>query len=152
MATKSAVIVLCEEAVLIWAIPPLSPQLPDFFHHNSTHMPPPLFTLPLSDGIVRLNEWIRWKTLPSWHFGSSLSLYFDILCVNSDLHKFQIMLEPDLSTASLHVIIWSHSSWFPLCNLWRLQGLRGYHSSCHLLDSWWSLPSIPRMWSIYLRD
>ena len=103
MATKTAVIVICEEAVLIWAIPPLSPQPPDFYDHNPTHIPP-LFTIPFPDEIVLHSKIIRWKTISSWYFGSSQPLYFDKLCQNSKLHRFKIMLKPDLSTASLHIV------------------------------------------------
>ena len=103
MATKTAVIVLCDEAVLIWAIPPLSPQPPDFFDHNPTHMPPPLFTIPFPD-ISRHPIRISWKTISSWYLGSSHLLYFDMLCQDSKLHRFQILLQPDLSAASLRVI------------------------------------------------
>ena len=106
MATNTAVIVLCEEAILIWAIPPLSPQPPDFFDHIDhipTHIPLPLFTIPFPD-IVPHSELIGWKTISSWYFVSSQPLYFDMLCRNSELHRFQIMLKPDLSTASLRVI------------------------------------------------
>ena len=102
MATKTAVIVLCEEAVLIWAIPPLLPQPPDFFDHNPTHISP-LFTIPYPDDIILHSELIQWNTLSSWYFGSSQPLYFDMLCEDSRLHRFKIMLKPDLSTASLHV-------------------------------------------------
>ena len=49
MATKTAIITLCEEAIFIWAIKPLSPQLPDFF--NPTHVPL-LLTLPYPDFLV----------------------------------------------------------------------------------------------------
>jgi hypothetical protein len=103
MATRTTVIVLCDEAVLIWAIPPLSPQPPDFSDHNPTHMPPPLFTIPFSD-IPHHPARIRWNTISSWYFGSSRPLYFDMLCQNSKLHRFKITLKPDLSTASLHVV------------------------------------------------
>ena len=103
MATKTAVIVLCEEAVLIWAIPPLSPQPPDFFDHNPTHMPPPLFTIPFPD-ISLYPTHMRSNTISSWYFGFSHHLYFDMLCEFSKLHRFQIMLEPNLGTASLHAI------------------------------------------------
>jgi hypothetical protein len=106
MATKTAVIVLCEEAVLIWAIPPLLPQPPDLFNHNPTHMPPPLFTIPFPYGIAPNPELISWNTISSWYFGSSHPLYFDMVYHNQDsiLHKFKIMLKPDLSAASLQVI------------------------------------------------
>jgi hypothetical protein len=103
MATNTAVIILCDEAVLIWSIPPLLPQLPDFSDHNPTHMPPPLFTIPFPDISLHPAR-IRWNTISSWYFGSSQPLYFDMLCRHSKLHRFQIMLSPDLSTASLHVI------------------------------------------------
>jgi hypothetical protein len=103
MATKTAVIVLCEEAVLIWVIPPLLPQPPDFFDHNPTHIPP-LFTIPFPDCIVPHSEFIQWKTICSWYFGSSQPLYFDMLCQDSKLHRFKIVVKPDLSTASLHVV------------------------------------------------
>jgi hypothetical protein len=98
----TAVIVLCEEAILILAIPPLSPQLPDFFDDNPTRIPP-LFVIPFPDGIVLHSELIQWKMISSWYFCSS-HLYFDILCQDRKLHRFQIMLKPDLSTASLQVI------------------------------------------------
>ena len=64
-------------------------------------MPPPLFTIPFPDGIALRSEFIGWNTISSWYSGS---LYFDILCQDSKLHRFQIMLKPDLSTASLHVV------------------------------------------------
>jgi hypothetical protein len=105
MATNKAVIILCDEAVLIWAIPPLSPQPPDFFDHNPTHMPPPLFTIPFPHiSSSHDSARIRWNMISTWYFGSSQPLYFDMLCQDSKLHRFQIMLEPNLSTASLHVI------------------------------------------------
>ena len=102
MATKTAVIVLCEEAVLIYAIPPLLPQPPDFFDHNPTHIPP-LFTIPFPD-ISRHPPRKNWNTISPWYFGSSQPLYFDMLCRDFKLHRFQILLQPDLSAASLHVI------------------------------------------------
>jgi hypothetical protein len=103
MATTTVVIVLCGEEVLIWAIPPLSPQPPDFLD-NPTHMPP-LFTIPFPpDSISPYFEPIRWNIISSWYFGSSHPLYFDMLCQDFKLHRFQIMLKPDLSTASLHAI------------------------------------------------
>ena len=102
MATKTAVIVLHVE-VLIWAIPPLSPKPPDFSDHNLTCIPP-LFIIPLPDDIEFDPEVIVWNTISSWYFGSLQPLFCDMLCQDSRLHRFQIMLEPDLSTASLHVI------------------------------------------------
>ena len=101
MATKTAVIVLREEAILIWAIPPLSSQPPDFFDDNPTFIPPPLFIITFPDEISFRSDLIGWNTISSWYFGS---LYFDMLCQDFKLHRFQIILEPDLSTASLHLI------------------------------------------------
>ena len=103
MATNTAVIVLCEEAVLIWAIPPLLPHPPDIFDHNPTHMPPPLFTIPFPE-ISHRPARIIWKAINCWYFGPSQPIYFDMLCQDSKLHRFEIMLKPDLSTASLRVI------------------------------------------------
>ena len=42
--------------------------------------------------------------MSSWYFGSSQPLYFDMICQGSKLHRFQIILKPDLSTASLHFV------------------------------------------------
>ena len=106
MATKTAVIVLCDEAVLIFAIPPLSPQPPDFNDRNSTHIPP-LFTIPYPDGVIFHSFYYinsRCRTISSWYFGSSQPLYFDMICQDSKLRRFEIMLKPDLSTASLHLV------------------------------------------------
>ena len=102
MVTKTAVIILCEKAVLIWAIPPLLPQPPDFFDHNPTHMPP-LFTI-LLPVISRHPQSKDWNTISSWYFGSSQPLYFNFVCQDSKLQRFQILLQPDLSAASLHDI------------------------------------------------
>ena len=104
MATKTAVIVLCDEAVLVFAIPPLSPQPPDFRGRNPTHIPP-LFTIPYPDGITfHALHANRCRTISSWYFGSSQPLYFDMVWQDSKLYRFKIMLKPDLSTASLHVL------------------------------------------------
>ena len=103
MATKTAVIVLIKEAVSIWAIPPLVlPLPPDFFDHNPPHVPL-LFTIPFPDISLRPVRFY-WNTISSWYFGSSQPLYFDMLCQDSKLHRFQISLQPDLSAASLHVM------------------------------------------------
>jgi hypothetical protein len=103
MATKTALIVLHEEEITIWAIPPLSPQPPDFFNHNPTYIPP-LFVIPIPEDIDVDPEFIRWNTISSWYFGSSQPLYCDLLCQDCTLHRFEIMLKPDLSTASLRLI------------------------------------------------
>ena len=99
METKTAVVLLCEAAITISAIPPLSPQPPAFFDHNPIHVPA-LFTLPFPDDIYC----IKWQTMSARYFGPSHLLYFDILCHRSKLHRFQIILKPDLSAASFHII------------------------------------------------
>ena len=99
MATKTTVIIITE-AVFIWAIPPLLPQP---FDHNPTHIPLPLFKIPFPDIYLHPTR-IRWKAISSWYCHPSKPLYFDILCLDSKLHRFQILLDPDLSTASLLVI------------------------------------------------
>lgn len=102
MATKTAVIVICQEAIIICAIPPLSPQPPNFFDRNPIHIPP-LFTIPIPDEFVHRDhsEQLKGlKTCSSWYFGST-SLYFDMFFRKP--YRFQIILKPDFSTASLHV-------------------------------------------------
>ena len=103
MATETTVILLCEVAVLIWAIPPLLPQPPNFFDQSPTYIPA-LFTITFPDSIELPSELIQWNAISSWYFGSSQHLYFDTLCQDYKIHRFQIRLKSDLSTASLHVI------------------------------------------------
>jgi hypothetical protein len=43
-------------------------------------------------------------TASSWYLGSWDSVYFDILYTKSRLQRFKLIIEPDLSDASLHVI------------------------------------------------
>jgi hypothetical protein len=103
MATQTAVIVVSQEAILICAIPPLLPQPPDFSNHNPTHIPP-LFTIPFPDDIAHHPEFMmELKAFDPWYFGST-SLYFDMFFRGAELYRFQIILKPDLSAASLHVI------------------------------------------------
>ena len=104
MATKTAVILLGELAILICAIPPLSPQSPEFSNINPTHIPPP-FTIPFPDDVVPRSKVLKWITFDSWYLGSSHPLYFDMLCRDYKLHRFKLIIESDLSDASLHVII-----------------------------------------------
>ena len=42
-------------------------------------------------------------TLSSWYFGSE-SVYFDILYTDSKLQRFKIIIKPDLSGGSFHVL------------------------------------------------
>ena len=103
MATKSTVIVLKNEKIYIWAIPPLSPQPPDFFDHHPTYIPP-RFIIPIPNEIEISPEFHQWITISSWYFGSSQPLYCDLVCVDSTIHRFQIIIDPGLITASLRVI------------------------------------------------
>jgi hypothetical protein len=110
--TKTAVVVLSEDGILIVAIPPLSPQPPDFSDVsqilNQLFDPtyaPPLFTIKFPDGIELRQGPYEWKMISSWYIGSSHHFYFDMLSDGvSKRHRFQIKLKPDLSTASLHAI------------------------------------------------
>ena len=94
--------------ILIWAIPPLSPQqsdLPHFLDNISIHAPP-LLKIPFPDHIIRDNhKIIGRKTLSSWYFGSGSleSIYFDYF-YTSKFQRFKIIIEPDLSDTSLHVL------------------------------------------------
>ena len=97
------------------AIPPLSPQPPDFFDHNSARilLVPPLFTITYPDGLALHSACnIGRKMVSSWYSDTSHPLYFDMLCQDSKRHRFQINLKPDLSSASLHDI--NTSERFPL--------------------------------------
>ena len=42
--------------------------------------------------------------MSSWYFGSSNPLYFDMICEDSTLHRIQIVLNSDLTSASLNLI------------------------------------------------
>jgi hypothetical protein len=87
-------------------MPPLSPQPSDLLHflnNNSTHIPP-LLKIPFPDGIVRQTFIRRWMTVFSWYFGSWESVYFDIIYTDSIRQRFKIIIKPDLSDVSLHVI------------------------------------------------
>ena len=102
MATKSTVILIKNEKIYIWAIPPLSPQTPDFFDHHPTKTPP-RFIIPTPNEIEISPEFHQWNTISSWYFGSSQPLYCELLCPDF-IHRFQIVIDPDLITASLRAI------------------------------------------------
>ena len=99
------------------AIPPLSPQPPDFFDYNSARILPPLFTITYPNGLALHNAHVERKMVSSWYSDSSNPFfYFDMLCRDSKRHRFQIKLKPDLSSASLHDIYASYSKYYPLHN------------------------------------
>jgi hypothetical protein len=88
------------------AIPPLSPQPPDFFDYNCARILPPLFKITYPDGLAQRLHPTRTakKMVSSWYCDPSHPFYFDMLCQDSKPHRFQIKLKPDLSSASLHHI------------------------------------------------
>ena len=132
MATETAIIFLCQKAILIWAIPTLSPQLDSSFLDDiPTHNPPLLFTIPFPDGIP--SNCIACYTVSSWYFGSSRPLYFNIICADSKLHRLQVMLKPDLSSASLHVI----NTYEPTPHDFRYVTLQDYMICEDTLVSYW---------------
>jgi hypothetical protein len=92
-----------EEGIFVWAIPPLLPHSSDhFLYNNPTHLPP-LFKIPFPDDFVCFDI-CDWNTISSWYFGSRESIYFDIVYSDSKLDRFELIVKPDLSDASLHVI------------------------------------------------
>ncbi|KAF8812954.1 hypothetical protein BYT27DRAFT_7239602 [Phlegmacium glaucopus] len=110
LATRTAIIVLCKAGMLVWAIPPLSPQPLDFSDYNPTHIPP-LVRIPFPDGIFGHTELFAWKRTSYWYLGSSQPLYFDLFFTldsgKADMgavHRFKIIVEPDLYDTSLHFI------------------------------------------------
>lgn len=107
--TKTAAIVLCEEKVLIWAIPRLLPQSPHFHNPTIPWNPsptyiPPLFTLhiPFPDDIDR--RLVEWKTMSPWYSDSSNPLRFHMISEGYIVHKFQITLGLDLSSATVQFV------------------------------------------------
>jgi len=107
LATRTAIIVICVQGILIWAIPPLSPQLSDFLDHDDfrDHNPtliPPLFKIPFPDIALHTSGSLRWETLLSWYFGFEETFYFDMM--SETYQRFKIIIKPDLSDASLHAI------------------------------------------------
>ena len=102
-ATKTAIIVFCGDGILVWAIPPLLPHSPDhFLDDNPIHLPP-LFRIPFPDDNFYIDV-LDWKTISPWYSGSRESIYFDILRFDSKLDRFKLIVKPDLSEASLHLI------------------------------------------------
>ncbi|KAF8801990.1 hypothetical protein BYT27DRAFT_7173545 [Phlegmacium glaucopus] len=110
LATMTAIIVLCKEGILVWAIPPLSPEPLDFSDYDPAHIPP-LVEIPFPDGTSPHTEFFAQTS--HWYLGSSQPLYFDVFCklldsgkVDTDrtVHRFKIIVEPDLHDTSLHLI------------------------------------------------
>jgi hypothetical protein len=97
--------VICDQSALIWAIPDLLPGLPDLnsnFHpwFTSEVTIPPLFDISFSVGFPSVER----RMMPSWYFGSSSSIFFDLLRHDSTVDRFKIMLKPDLTSAYVQFI------------------------------------------------
>ncbi|KAF8801209.1 hypothetical protein BYT27DRAFT_7198532 [Phlegmacium glaucopus] len=100
---KTAIVILHEEGIWIWAIPPLA-QPANFDHENLARLPP-LIRLNFPDGVALHPEPPEWRTLSSWYFGSSQPLYFDMVHAwHLRLQRFKLIIKPDLSDATLHLI------------------------------------------------
>jgi hypothetical protein len=98
------IIVLNDQEVLVWGIPPLSPHPPDLLNDNPTHISPLLKTS-LPDDITRNSELILWETILNWYAGSSQSIHLGVSAEDWDSnHNVKIVIKPDLSDISLHVI------------------------------------------------
>ncbi|KAF8805098.1 hypothetical protein BYT27DRAFT_7193348 [Phlegmacium glaucopus] len=101
LATKTAIVILHQEGILIWAIPPLS-QPANFDFDNLARLPP-LIRLKFPDDLAL--QLPTWRTLSSWYFGSSQPLYFDMVHAGHlRLQRFKLIIKPDLSDATIHLI------------------------------------------------
>jgi hypothetical protein len=101
------IIVLCNHKVLVWGIPPLSPHPPDFLNDNPPISPPLKTSLP--DHIARKYKRIRWEEILDWYAGSSQSIHlgiseFSVEDLDLNIHNVKIVIKPDLSDISIHVI------------------------------------------------
>ena len=120
------------------------------FHHNPTHILP-LFKIPFPDDIASYPyEFLDQMTLPSWYFESE-SVYFDVFCDRDfKLQRFKIVIEPDLTVASLDIINMSetisndvikflipHYSTYKACD--------GYRVCEDALVYFWNTPSPTRI-------
>lgn len=97
------IIMLYREEILVWVIPQLSSQPPDFYDPNPTHVPPS-FTISLPDDLIHKMEISQWLILPDWYSVSSHSICFGLLSNDLKLYDLQLIIKPDLSDISLHVI------------------------------------------------
>ena len=100
------IIVLHKNKVFIWGIPSLSPHSPDVFNDNPTHIPPLLKTS-LPDDITCNYERIEWENIFDWYAGPLQSIHLGHLGVSTkvlDIRDVEIVIKPDLSDISLHVI------------------------------------------------
>ena len=98
------IIVLHNRQILIWGVPPLSPHHPPDFHNdNPTHISPLLKTS-LPDDITRNSKRIRWEMILDWYADSLQSIHLGVSTEVLNMHHVEIVIKPDLSDISLHVI------------------------------------------------
>ncbi|KAF8801207.1 hypothetical protein BYT27DRAFT_7198526 [Phlegmacium glaucopus] len=103
LMTKTAIAILHQEGIWIWAIPPLA-QPANLDCENLAQLPP-LIRLKFPDGVALHPEPPEWRILSSWYFGSSQPLYFDMVHARHlQLQRFKLIIKPDLSDATLHLI------------------------------------------------
>ena len=102
-AIQTALIVLHIKEILIWAIPPLLPQPPDFHDNNPTRLPPRIrVKFPDGLGLYPIVPY-GFRMMSSWYIDSSQPLYFDkVYALQRD--RFKLVIKPDLSDATLHFI------------------------------------------------
>ena len=77
--------------------------------HSTLVAPAVKFHLPLKipfpDGSAPHDYAIfEWMTVTPWHLASLESFHFDVLYTNSKLQRFKIIIKPDFSDSSIHVI------------------------------------------------
>ena len=77
-------------------------------------------------------------TVSSWYFGSWESVYFDVLYTDSKLQRFKIIIKPDLSDATLHVINMSEIIADDLMESLAFKICEGYRICEDALVSFWN--------------
>jgi hypothetical protein len=101
------IIVLANDKVSVYGIPPLSPHPPDFLNNNLTHISPLLKTS-LPNDITCNYTRIMWERILDWYASSSQSIHlgvsvFSTAALDNNIHNIEIVIKPDLSDISLHV-------------------------------------------------
>jgi hypothetical protein len=99
---------------------------------NPAHIPP-LVKLPFPDDFVCLDV-LRWKTISSWYSESREFIILDILHRGFKLDRLKLIVKPDLSDASLHVI---NSSILTLHNFQNASFASSYRICDDTLVSFW---------------
>ena len=105
-ATQTAIIVLNVEEILIWKIPPLSPQPPNFSGEDPTLLPPDI-RVEFPDCHEFYPKFSAWRLMSSWYIDNSRPLHLDKIYIgleDSHLDRFKITIKPDLSDVTLHFL------------------------------------------------